>query len=36
VLFVGSDGLMAGISSLIQSALSAAGALAARAAGGIP
>jgi flagellar biosynthetic protein FliR len=36
VLFVGSDGLMAGISSLIQSALSAAGALAARAAGGVP
>jgi flagellar biosynthetic protein FliR len=36
VLFVGSDGLMVGISSLIQSALSAAAALAAHAAGGVP
>jgi len=36
VLFVGSDGLMVGISSLIQSALSAAGALATHAAGGVP
>jgi flagellar biosynthetic protein FliR len=36
VLFVGSDGIMFGISSLMQSALSAATALATRASGGVP
>jgi flagellar biosynthetic protein FliR len=36
LLFVGSDGIMVGISSLMQSALTAAGELATRAAGGVP